>query len=196
MSRAFDASRADAASRPGTGCGQHRPREAQDFGAPRTDRCGNEDGSPRTFYTIPGARKGAVSRYARIFVEKNDKLRSGPWQRKGKSVLVVKTALLFVVTALAEITGCYLPYLWLRKDGSGWLLLPAAVSLALFAYLLTLHPAASGRTYAAYGGVYVATALVWLRLVDDVRLGPLDWIGAGLSLLGMAIIASGWEAVP
>jgi len=107
-------------------------------------------------------------------------------------VLVVKTALLFGVTALAEIVGCYLPYLWLRKDGAVWLLLPAAGSLALFAFLLTLHPAASGRIYAAYGGVYVATALVWLRLVDNVRLGPLDWVGAGLSLVGMAVIASGW----
>lgn len=109
-------------------------------------------------------------------------------------MLVVKTALLFTVTALAEILGCYLPWLWLRKDGSVWLLLPAAASLALFAFLLSLHPAASGRIYAAYGGVYIATALVWLRLVDDVRLGPSDWIGAGLSLLGMAVIASGWHA--
>jgi small multidrug resistance family-3 protein len=111
-------------------------------------------------------------------------------------VFVLKTALLFGVTALAEIVGCYLPWLWLRKDGSVWLLLPAAASLALFAFLLSLHPAASGRIYAAYGGVYVATALVWLRLVDDVRPGPSDWIGAGLSLLGMAVIASGWHAEP
>jgi YnfA/UPF0060 family uncharacterized protein len=54
--------------------------------------------------------------------------------------------------------------------GPIWLLLPAAASLALFVWLLTLHPAASGRVYAAYGGVYVATALIWLRLVDGVRL--------------------------
>jgi small multidrug resistance family-3 protein len=109
-------------------------------------------------------------------------------------VLVVKTALLFVATALAEILGCYLPWLWLRQSGSAWLLVPAAMSLTLFAFLLTLHPAASGRIYAAYGGVYVATALVWLRLVDGVRLGPSDWIGAGLALLGMAVIASAWQA--
>jgi small multidrug resistance family-3 protein len=109
-------------------------------------------------------------------------------------LLIVNTALLFIVTALAEIIGCYLPWLWLRKGASAWLLLPAAASLALFAFLLTLHPAASGRIYAAYGGVYVATALVWLRFVDDVRLGPSDWIGAALSLIGMAVIASGWKA--
>ncbi|HBC2531647.1 TPA: YnfA family protein, partial [Serratia marcescens] len=72
---------------------------------------------------------------------------------------MLKTTLLFFATALAEIIGCFLPYLWLKKQGSAWLLLPAAVSLMLFVWLLTLHPAASGRVYAAYGGVYVATAL-------------------------------------
>lgn len=107
-------------------------------------------------------------------------------------ILLLKTAGLFVATAVAEIVGCFLPYLWLRKGGSPWLLLPAAFSLALFAWLLTLHPAASGRVYAAYGGVYVATALVWLRWVDGIDLSRADWLGAGIALLGMAIIVSGW----
>lgn len=106
-----------------------------------------------------------------------------------------KTALLFIATALAEIIGCFLPYLWMRKGGSIWLLLPAATSLTLFVWLLTLHPAASGRVYAAYGGVYVATALVWLRAVDGVTLSYYDWIGAGIALLGMAIIVMGWKSV-
>ncbi len=74
----------------------------------------------------------------------------------------MSTLLLFLFTALAEITGCYLPWLWLRREGTPWLLLPAAASLALFAWLLTLHPTASGRVYAAYGGVYIAAALGWL----------------------------------
>lgn len=82
---------------------------------------------------------------------------------------MLKTTLLFFATALAEIIGCFLPYLWLKKQGSAWLLLPAALSLMLFVWLLTLHPAASGRVYAAYGGVYVATALLWLRVVDGLR---------------------------
>jgi small multidrug resistance family-3 protein len=110
------------------------------------------------------------------------------------TMFIAKTGLLFMLTAIAEIVGCYLPYLWLRKGGSVWLLVPAALSLAAFAWLLTLHPAASGRVYAAYGGVYVATALVWLMLVDGVKLTPYDWAGAGIALLGMAIIASGWKA--
>lgn len=106
---------------------------------------------------------------------------------------LLKTIGLFMATALAEITGCFLPYLWLRKDGSIWLLVPAAASLALFVWLLTLHPAASGRVYAAYGGIYVVTALVWLRLVDGVKLSALDWLGASITLLGMVIIVLGWR---
>jgi small multidrug resistance family-3 protein len=106
--------------------------------------------------------------------------------------MIVKTGLLFVATAIAEIVGCFLPYLWLRKGGPVWLLVPAAASLALFVWLLTLHPAASGRVYAAYGGVYVATALAWLRFVDGVKLSTLDWAGAAIALCGMAVIVSGW----
>ncbi len=103
----------------------------------------------------------------------------------------LKTFLLFVATALAEIVGCYLPYLWLRQDRSAWLLLPAAASLALFAWLLTLHPTAAGRVYAAYGGVYVGVAIVWLMLVDKVRPTTTDWVGVAVCLVGMAIIMFG-----
>lgn len=100
----------------------------------------------------------------------------------------MKTLLLFVATALAEIVGCYLPWLWLRKGASAWLLLPAAASLALFVWLLSLHPTATGRVYAAYGGVYVGVALVWLWWVDAVRPTRWDLLGASLCLLGMAVI--------
>lgn len=95
---------------------------------------------------------------------------------------------LFVLTALAEIIGCYLPYLWLRKSASTWVLLPAIASLGLFVWLLTLHPTAAGRVYAAYGGVYVSVALGWLWLVDGVKPHPWDIVGVGVTLLGMAII--------
>ena len=98
---------------------------------------------------------------------------------------------LFVATALAEIVGCYLPYLWLRRDGSAWLVLPAAASLALFVWLLSLHPEAAGRVYAAYGGVYVSVALAWLWLVDAVRPTYSDLLGVGLCLAGMVVIMLG-----
>lgn len=100
-----------------------------------------------------------------------------------------KITALFVLTAVAEIIGCYLPWLVLKQGKSLWLLLPAAAALALFAWLLTLHPTAAGRTYAAYGGVYVATALVWLRVVDGVALSRWDIAGAAIVLVGMALIA-------
>jgi small multidrug resistance family-3 protein len=101
-----------------------------------------------------------------------------------------KQIVLFVLTALAEIVGCYLPWLVLKQAKSIWLLVPGLVSLSLFAWLLTLHPTAAGRTYAAYGGVYIAVALVWLRLVDGVRLTSWDIGGACIALLGMAIIVA------
>lgn len=100
----------------------------------------------------------------------------------------MKTFLLYVATALAEIVGCYLPYLWLLRQASVWLLVPAAVSLALFAWLLTLHEAAAGRVYAAYGGVYISIALAWLWVVDGVRPTAWDVAGVALSLAGMGLI--------
>ena len=100
----------------------------------------------------------------------------------------LKTLALFFITAIAEIAGCYLPYLWLRAGKSAWLLLPAALCLALFAWLLSLHPTAAGRVYAAYGGVYVGVALLWLWQVDGIRPTVWDLIGAAVALLGMAII--------
>jgi small multidrug resistance family-3 protein len=103
---------------------------------------------------------------------------------------VLKTLALFIVTALAEIAGCYLPYLWLKRGGSAWLLVPAAISLALFVWLLTLHPAAAGRIYAAYGGVYVVVAILWLWQVDHVKPTPWDLVGCVVALIGMAIIAA------
>lgn len=101
---------------------------------------------------------------------------------------------LFIATALAEIIGCYLPYLWLKHDRSAWLLLPAAISLALFVWLLTLHPHAAGRVYAAYGGVYITVALVWLWAVDSVRPTWSDVVGVAVCLVGAGIIMLGSRA--
>lgn len=102
-----------------------------------------------------------------------------------------KTLLLFVLTALAEIVGCYLPWLWLRQGGSAWLLAPATAGLALFVWLLTLHPAAAGRVYAAYGGVYIGVALVWLWAVDGMVPRATDWAGIALCAAGAAVIVAG-----
>lgn len=106
----------------------------------------------------------------------------------------LKTLSLFVGTALAEIAGCYLPYLWLRHGASAWILVPAVLSLAAFVWLLSLHPQAAGRVYAAYGGVYVATALAWLWAVDAVRPTPTDLVGAAICIAGMGVIMFGPRA--
>jgi len=104
---------------------------------------------------------------------------------------LLKIVGLFTLTAIAEIVGCYLPYLWLKQGGSVWLLVPAAFSLILFAWLLTLHPTAAGRVYAAYGGVYITVAIMWLWLVESVKPALTDWVGVLVCLLGMAIIMFG-----
>jgi small multidrug resistance family-3 protein len=107
----------------------------------------------------------------------------------------VRAFALFVLTALAEIVGCYLPYLWLRQARSVWLLVPTALSLGVFSWLLTLHPTAAGRTYAAYGGVYVSVAIVWLWLVEKQTPKKRNVLGVALCLVGMAVIATGPSAL-
>lgn len=101
---------------------------------------------------------------------------------------VLTTFCLFLLTALAEILGCYFPYLILNQGRSHWLWVPTALSLVVFVWLLTLHPAASGRIYAAYGGVYVLSALLWLRFVDQVSLSRWDLVGGMVVLIGATII--------
>ena len=104
---------------------------------------------------------------------------------------ILKTSALLIVTALAEILGCYLPYLWLKQGRSAWLLVPAACSLAVFAWLLTLHPQPAGRVYAAYGGVYISVAVLWLWAVNSIRPTITDWLGVGLCFIGMIVIMFG-----
>lgn len=98
------------------------------------------------------------------------------------------TLVLFFVTAIMEILGCYFPYLILNQGKSQWLWLPTILALAAFVWLLTLHPAASGRIYAAYGGIYIFTALIWLRFVDQVALSRWDILGGFVVVIGALII--------
>jgi small multidrug resistance family-3 protein len=108
---------------------------------------------------------------------------------------VARTFGLFFATAFAEIVGCYLPLLWISGKGGAWLLLPAALSLMIFVWLLTLHPAASGRVYATYGAIYIATALGWLWLVDGVSPTWTDMAGVALALCGAGVITMGQRSV-
>ncbi len=101
---------------------------------------------------------------------------------------VVSVFGLFILTAIAEILGCYFPYLILNQGKSHWLWIPTALSLTVFVWLLALHPAASGRIYAAYGGIYIFTALLWLRYVDQVILTRWDILGGLIVLVGASLI--------
>lgn len=107
---------------------------------------------------------------------------------------IIATLGLFAITAGAELLGCWLVWYWLRGGASVAWLLPAAACLALFAWLLTLHPTASGRVYAAYGGVYVLGALGWLRWVDGARLTTADLAGSTLIFAGCMVIVWGFRA--
>ena len=101
---------------------------------------------------------------------------------------ILFTVGLFTITAIAEIVGCYLGYQLLLEKKPLWYLIPLVISLAIFVWLLTLHPTATGRVYAAYGGIYVAVALIWLHLVDKVTLMAWDIAGGSVVLLGVCII--------
>ncbi|ANK74703.1 YnfA family protein [Ensifer adhaerens] len=100
--------------------------------------------------------------------------------------------LIYALAALAEIAGCFAFWAWLKLDKSALWLVPGIVSLALFAWLLTLIDSpAAGRAYAAYGGVYIAASLIWLWLAEGVRPDRWDLAGMTVALIGSAIILAG-----
>lgn len=104
----------------------------------------------------------------------------------------VVSGLVYCLAAVAEIAGCFAFWAWLRLDKSAWWILPGMISLALFAYLLTLVDAGfAGRAYAAYGGVYIAASLAWLWMVEGTRPDSWDLSGAAICLVGAAVILLG-----
>nr|WP_279291189.1 YnfA family protein [Pseudomonas sp. S25] len=102
----------------------------------------------------------------------------------------------FFLAALFEIAGCYAFWMWLRQGKSALWVIPALISLAVFAVLLTRVEAAyAGRAYAAYGGIYIIASIGWLGIIERVRPLTLDWLGAALCLVGASIILFGprWQ---
>ena len=103
--------------------------------------------------------------------------------------LYFSTALIYVGAALAEIAGCFAFWAWLRMDKSAWWLVPGFLALGSFAYLLTLAPSEhAGRAYAAYGGIYITTSLLWLWVAEGQQPDRWDLTGGGLALIAAAII--------
>lgn len=102
---------------------------------------------------------------------------------------MIQAAIVYILAALAEIAGCFAFWAWLRMGKPVWWLVPGCASLVLFAYLLTLvDTSQAGRAYAAYGGIYITSALVWLWLAEGVRPDRWDMLGAALCLLGAGVI--------
>ena len=104
----------------------------------------------------------------------------------------MKTTLVYIGAAIAEIAGCFAFWGWLRLGKPIWWLLPGLLSLIVFAYLLTLVDTnAAGRAYAAYGGVYIAASLFWLWGIEGMRPDRWDIGGAAICLIGAAVIILG-----
>ncbi|MDZ7662991.1 YnfA family protein [Thiohalophilus sp.] len=98
----------------------------------------------------------------------------------------------YVAAAVFEIAGCYTLWMWLRLDRSALWLLPGIIALFLFAAILTrVDLSLAGRTYAAYGGIYIIASLVWVVIVEQSRPLPSDILGAAIILLGSAVILMG-----
>jgi len=103
---------------------------------------------------------------------------------------------IYAGAALAEIAGCFTFWAWLRLGRSVWWLFPGVASLILFALLLTRVDAAfAGRAYAAYGGVYIVSSLIWLWLAEGKIPDRWDTLGAFVCLIGAGIILFGPRSV-
>lgn len=96
---------------------------------------------------------------------------------------------IYVAAALCEIAGCFAFWAWLKLDKSPLWLVPGMLSLALFAYCLTLIDSdTAGRAYAAYGGIYIIASIFWIWIAEGVKPDRWDISGACVALLGAGII--------
>jgi len=108
--------------------------------------------------------------------------------------LYLTSPVVYLAAASAEIAGCFAFWAWLRLGKSVWWLIPGMVSLAVFAWLLTLiDVSTAGRTFAAYGGIYIATSLAWLWFAEGAIPNGWDLTGAGLAIAGALVILIGTQ---
>ncbi|KRB01713.1 hypothetical protein ASD83_07715 [Devosia sp. Root685] len=99
---------------------------------------------------------------------------------------------IYLLAALAEISGCFAFWAWLRLGKSVWWLGPGVLALVAFASLLTLAPSdQAGRAFAAYGGVYILASLLWLWTIEGRQPDQWDIAGGALALTGAAVILFG-----
>lgn len=103
----------------------------------------------------------------------------------------IRTIGLLLAAGLAEISGAYLIWKWMRDGWSAWLGLLGVGALFVYGLVQTLHDFSFGRVFAAYGGVFIALALLWGWVVDGQTPDRWDWVGVGFALVGAAIILWG-----
>ncbi|WP_435205876.1 YnfA family protein [Micromonospora sp. bgisy143] len=102
---------------------------------------------------------------------------------------VLRSLVLFVLAALAEIGGAWLVWQGWREQRGLWWIAAGVVALGCYGFVATFQPDANfGRILAAYGGVFVAGSLGWAMVVDGFRPDRWDLLGAALCLLGVAVI--------
>jgi small multidrug resistance family-3 protein len=112
-----------------------------------------------------------------------------PRRALGGAAMIIWALVLFVVAGFAEIGGGYLVWMWLRGGSSLWIGLLGGLVLFLYGVIPTLQPQGTfGRIYAAYGGIFVCLATLWGWKVDHIVPDRFDLIGAGVCLVGVAII--------
>ena len=103
------------------------------------------------------------------------------------NVIIISLAL-FLIAALFEIGGGYLVWLWLRENKAKLFGLLGALGLFVYGVILTLQPADFGRVYAAYGGIFIVSSIIWGLIIDKKKPDRYEIIGAGIALIGAAVI--------
>ena len=113
------------------------------------------------------------------------------WFKNWKYISMTSLAF-YVAAAVVEIGGCFAFWAWLRLGKSVYWILPGIMSLMIFAVLLTrVESIFAGRTFAAYGGIYIAASLFWLWLIEGQRPDKWDILGASICIVGAAVILFG-----
>jgi len=101
---------------------------------------------------------------------------------------IIVSFMLFFIAAIAEIGGGYLVWLWLRKKKTYLLGIVGGFILFIYSIIPTFQPAEFGRVYAAYGGIFIITSILWGMVVDKKRPDKYEMIGSFIAVLGSIII--------
>lgn len=116
----------------------------------------------------------------------------GAGSRDHERMTVTRSILLFLLAAVAEIGGAWLVWQGVREHRGLLWIGAGVIALGLYGFVATFQPDPNfGRILAAYGGVFVAGSLAWGVVMDGFRPDRFDLIGAGICLVGVAIIMYG-----